>query len=972
MPLLRTIHRFLAVILLMTAATACMAAVNMDAAADNDTDSKVVAYSRQEIRRAYRKAMPPGIKYTRQHPLIIGADWSFPPFSYVNDEGQPAGLLIDIYREVFQRFHIAYEVHMMDRSEAQQQLMQGKVQLITDIDNLPSMRNVYRGQSVVSTYNVAVLCRRSTAMMHSVMLLGQSDTVMVNRESYAYYYLHDCFNDSLPFLLESVTPNVAVNRLLDGTAKYFIWDEAALRSLVTKYNIADVMQIERADVPQGQMRFFSNDTILLNRIDLVMQQLQETNQYQPVYERWMTGTVPQSRNLSTHVVLFAILVIAVVILIFVVLRSSIPSRLKTEFKSIAGIAVDMANCQVIAISVSRLWVYNFAGDFMPKEGIDFSEFLALIHPDDVKTIHQVKKTVDSGAREMPDVRFRMRHYNDPDRQYHNMLAKASIKMRHGHPVYVFLTLQDETGHLHEKKQLDHMLLEFESIPNMSDIGLAYYNAAGKIINRNAAYMRIFSKGKTDRVAAFLDNTRLGELCIMLNGLVLEQDMDTWICAPVDIPQLNLRGTAEVRVRTVWDTRHHSLGYVVSISDLQDTISLHRELAKVDHELSDIKKLLQRYQAEMRFIMRSNKMYAFRWEVGKNVFEMSVNGLYDRRISFDTYVAQLTTDADKDRVMAYLRNPQMYINGPMHDLRALRERYDGDQLKWYDISLLPEYDNDGNYVGVFGVRCDVTDLIETKQRLEEQSERARNSSKLKAHFLASMTHELRTPLNAINGFAEIMPMLDTPEEKKQYVDIMSHSCTQLICLVDNILQISTIDTEGIKFRRQEQDFAKVFLEKAGDMRQYIADPSAVSYRVDTPQKTLIETVDAERILQILDIFVNNAAKFTTHGYVHVGYRADADQLTVYCRDSGCGIPKDQQAKIYDRFFKIDEFAAGTGLGLALAKTIADRMGATIDIYSDEGKGTVMSLTVPLSGLPTEEDLKNTPPETAVEGNTLVRS
>ena len=235
----------------------------------------------------------------------------------------------------------------------------------------------------------------------------------------------------------------------------------------------------------------------------------------------------------------------------------------------------------------------------------------------------------------------------------------------------------------------------------------------------------------------------------------------------------------------------------------------------------------------------------------------------------------------------------------------------------------------------------------EQTLQEQTQRASDAIRQRSIFIANMTHELRTPLNLINGFAEVMQTGATTEEKEQYFTIMQHNCTMLINIIDNILRLSNIDTEGITIRAQRTDFAREFAEGAADMRKYI-DSSRVDYHVETPLSTLPIDVDTEHVMIILDAFVNNAAKNTREGSIRAGFTYDkaARQLTIYCQDTGCGIPADKQQEIFDCFTKVNPFVPGTGIGLYLCRRIADAMNARLEVESKEGEGSTFTLTLPL--------------------------
>ena len=217
----------LLITILLAMSTLCHAQkMNITARRDSDPNVKVMEYTQIQRDSIYRHAAPHGIRYTKKHPFIVVADWTFPPFSYVNDSGEPAGMIIEILRELFSHFHIAHEIRMMDRAEAHRQIAAGTANLMIEVDNLPPMAGVSVGKSVVAGYKVSVLRSKETAMMRSIMLLGKTDTVAVDKGSYTYYYLRDCFKDDIPFTLLSVDHGKVMNDLLSGKVKYFIWEES--------------------------------------------------------------------------------------------------------------------------------------------------------------------------------------------------------------------------------------------------------------------------------------------------------------------------------------------------------------------------------------------------------------------------------------------------------------------------------------------------------------------------------------------------------------------------------------------------------------------------------------------------------------------------------------------------------------------------------------------------------------------------
>lgn len=942
------------VAVIMTAMVGAVCAQEFNTVRDTDMrrPQKVMPYSHEKEREIYRTVSPSGIRYTKRHPVIIAMDWAFPPFSYYNDKGEPTGMLIDVVDQIFSTFRIAYEVRMMSRDETHKKLLTGEADLIIDIDNLPLLEDVKRGASVVADYNVAVMRNKDTKMLRSVMLLDKSDTVMVGRNTYFYIYFNDSFKGDIPFTIEYEDPSVALNRIVRGsTNQFYVWDEVALQALVRKYGVEDKVIIERVDVPQGHLCFYGRDSLLLHELDLTVQHMQATNHYETNYEQWLETKTGDHKTLSAEVVIFALLIVAIVVVIFLLLRATLPNKLKREFRTMMDIGVETANSQLLAVSVRKGYCYNLTGKLVPRKGLPLHELMKLAHPDDVYKMLDAKNKIDNGITDIPPLHLRMRRYGKQDGKWYDMVINSKVKARGRKPIYVYMVLNDETEHKDEQQKLARTLREYSSITDISNVGRAYYDAKGRLTHANKHMIAFFEKGGSGRGEAFVRETSLYELCVKLNGVLLETDMDTYFCAPIDIPELNLKSAAEIRLRTVWNDVHHSDGYVMTLYDKDVVRSLYGDFKDVELSMDKVKDRLHRYQSELRFVMERNKMFPFKWEKGNDFIEVSVNNLFDKRVGFREYVERVGEN-DKENILLALQNPEKYITQPIHVVRQLMGVHVDNPSGWYDVHLLPDYDADGTYRGVFGIRCDISELVRTQEQLRIQTEKALDSGRQKAVFLSNMTHELRTPLNAINGFAEIMSFLTTDDEKKEYVDIMDHNCTMLICLIDNILHLSNSDTEGIKIRPHYVDFAKAFRNGAEEMRRYMVNPE-VSYRIDTPMSSLPIEVDAERIMQMLDILVNNASKFTQKGFVHIGFRYDDGMLAVYCRDTGCGIAKDKQESIFNRFVKLDEFVQGMGLGLALCKNIADAMGARIDLYSQEGEGTVVSITLDLNHV-------NTPP------------
>ena len=684
-----TTHLLITILLAMS--TLCHAQkMNITARRDSDPNVKVMDYTQIQRDSIYRHAAPHGIRYTKKHPFIVVADWTFPPFSYVNDSGEPAGMIIEILRELFSHFHIAHEIRMMDRAEAHRQIAAGTANMMIEVDNLPPMAGVSVGKSVVAGYKVSVLRSKETAMMRSIMLLGKTDTVAVDKGSYTYYYLRDCFKDDIPFTLLSVDHGKVMNDLLSGKVKYFIWEEVALRRLVKRYGVANKVEIEYIDVPEGNLRFFCTDSIILHDLDRTLQHMQEAGQTDAIMQRWTVDNVEEKSNDDLHITVFAILTILFTVAIIALIRTAMSGKLRSEFRTISQTAIEMSDSQMLAINVKRRWVYNIAGNFLPPKGISMGDYLSLIHPHDTDIVYDAIKKIDGGVKEMPVIHLRMHRYDDPQEQWRKVQVHANIKTRHNKPIYVYLTIIDDTEQQEQREQLDRALQEFSSFTQRSDFGIASYDKTGRLINCNQTFLDFFCKGAPDRGEDFVHTTRLRELCVMLNGIVLEKEMDAWICVPIDIPALNLKENVEMRVRAVSDSSHSHHGYVLTIYDQEEVCRLRKEMQDTNYELAETKRKLEKYQAELRFITQHNNMDIFRWQVGHDYFEISGDGLlYNRKMPITDYVASLASDS-RDSFIRAMASPDKELTHPVRYTHHLQRINNKMVDRYFEVNCTPSY------------------------------------------------------------------------------------------------------------------------------------------------------------------------------------------------------------------------------------------------------------------------------------------
>lgn len=239
------------------------------------------------------------------------------------------------------------------------------------------------------------------------------------------------------------------------------------------------------------------------------------------------------------------------------------------------------------------------------------------------------------------------------------------------------------------------------------------------------------------------------------------------------------------------------------------------------------------------------------------------------------------------------------------------------------------------------------LRKAYSRSSEAMEKAEQANQLKSAFLANMSHEIRTPLNAIIGFSSLIAELDlTAEEKEQYANIITTNNELLLKLVNDILDLARIESGGIVFHKEScnlTDLVKTLY------KQHLSDvPEGIEFKEKCPDTPICLYSDKERLYQALENILKNAIKFTSAGFIEIGYEysTNAQDVRLYVQDTGIGISPEDQEAIFERFKKLDDFVQGTGLGLSICQAIVKQLNGRILLQSEKNKGCRISLVFQL--------------------------
>ncbi len=274
--------------------------------------------------------------------------------------------------------------------------------------------------------------------------------------------------------------------------------------------------------------------------------------------------------------------------------------------------------------------------------------------------------------------------------------------------------------------------------------------------------------------------------------------------------------------------------------------------------------------------------------------------------------------------------------------------------WSNVLLK---DETGTVTGIASIGQDITDKKLSEEKLLEAKRRAEESDRLKSVFLSNMSHEIRTPLNTVVGFSELLSEKNLNDKKrKEYFDIVKSSGNKLIEIINDILDISKLETKQFKINKSVCYLNEIMYNTFESFKNSaeLKNKPNLTLQMDFPdflQDFEFES-DTNRIQQVLDNLITNAIKYTEKGTIEFGVTSNLingiQSLEFYVSDTGIGIDEKMYELIFERFRQVEENAYhqyGAGIGLSICKGIVDLLEGKIWVDSKIGEGSKFYFTVP---------------------------
>ena len=583
-----------------------------------------------------------------------------------------------------------------------------------------------------------------------------------------------------------------------------------------------------------------------------------------------------------------------------------------------------------------------------------AEFCRFFHLDDLDNMRSIIFDVCDGKQESGKVAIRSRAAKDSDCRHYEVSISVTCRDENGMPTALMGIQHDVTEEYRRQQKINQLLIRYHTIFNSSMLDMLYYDNKGVLKDINERACKAFGVKSREQV---LDGSFLLENNPFYNQMALDELENSHTGSIVNFD--------DYRKEEIYHV--DELGLNGRMYYESATNPIHNEEGKLEgvymsgHDISEMVNSFHRQQAGLKKLQQgtdSIKQYIANIDYALSVSGVQMVNYYPHSYTFELINRETHTKINMSQLRCirlatprFRRTVNITLNKMDHltkhgIVQAIEiEIHDkkGRQI-WLEFNMVPMLDANGEVERYFGTYRDITDMVETEQRLAVETKKAQETEVLKQAFLTNMSYEIRTPLNNIIGYAGLFTKDHDESDEPFFMEQIKQSTGELLLLVNDILYISRLEANMEEYKREPVDFALTFAGYCQNGLSTIKD--GVQSNIIQPYNRLVVDIDSRHVEMIILRLCKLSCLLTSQGSISISYEYHRCELTIHFEDTGIGFASEVLPHVFEHFTRnIRGGLIGSGLDLPIVQQLAQQMGGTIEIQSDYNQGTSIWISIP---------------------------
>ena len=609
----------------------------------------------------------------------------------------------------------------------------------------------------------------------------------------------------------------------------------------------------------------------------------------------------------------------------------------------------------------RIWFYypatrhycylSEAGDY--EREYNPSEFAKQFYREDLEKMRSIIFDICDGKQDSAKVTLRSSAKKESECNHYEVSISVVSRDDNGLPVSLMGIQHDVTEEHRRQEKIRQLLVRYHTIFNSSMLDMLYYDNHGVLKDINERACAAFNVKNREQV---LDGSFLLENNPFYSQIPLNQMTNTLTGSIIDfhdfdlpeyrLDEFGLKGKMyyESTINPIRNEQGELEGVYMSGRDISEMVnSYHRQQASV-RKLQEGTDSIKQYIANIDYALSVSGVQMVNYYPKSYTFELINRETRKKLHMSQLRCIRLATPRFRRTVNSALnRMDHLTKRGIVQAIEIEIRDKKGRQI-WLLFNMVPMLNEKGEVERYFGTYRDITDMVETEQRLAVETKKAQETEVLKQAFLTNMSYEIRTPLNNIIGYAGLFTGNHEESDEPFFMEQIKNNTSELLLLVNDILYISRLEANMEEYKKEAVDFASKFEEIS--LSGMTTINQAVRPVIVQPYNKLVVDIDTNHLEMIIRRLCNLSCLMTTQGSINVSYEYHRGELTIRIDDTGVGFAPEVMPHIFEHFTRnIRGGLIGSGLDLPIVQLLAQQMGGNIEIQSEYGKGTSVWVSIP---------------------------
>ena len=616
---------------------------------------------------------------------------------------------------------------------------------------------------------------------------------------------------------------------------------------------------------------------------------------------------------------------------------------------------------IMKTSRLRLWFYDPATRhfcYLSEEGeyereYNPADFALFFHREDVDKMRAMVFAICEGKIDTAKVNVRSRAKKESDCRHYEISFSVMSRGDDGLPTSLMAIQHDVTEEYQRQQKINQLLVHYHTIFNSSLLDMLYYDKNGVLTDINERACKAFNVQNREQVLdgsfllknnPFYSQIPLNEMTNTLTGSII--DFHDFDMPEYRLEEFGLKGKMyyESTINPIRDENGELEGIYMSGRDISEMVnSFHRQQDSVK-QLQKGTDSIRQYIANIDYALSVSGVQMVNYYPHSYTFELINRETRQRLRMSQLRCIRLATPRFRRTVNSALnRMDHLTKRGIVQAIEIEIRDKKGRQI-WLLFNMVPILDAEGNVERYFGTYRDITDMVETEQKLAVETKKAQETEVLKQAFLTNMSYEIRTPLNNIIGYAGLFTSDHDESDEPFFMEQIKQSTNELLLLVNDVLYISRLEANMEEYKREATDFASAFEAYCKNGMEGINQ--GVQSVIVQPYNRLVVDIDSRHLEMIIQRLCKLSCLMTTHGSITASYEYHRGELTIHLEDTGIGFSSEVLPHIFEHFTRnIRGGLIGSGLDLPIVQLLTQQMGGNIEIQSDYQKGTSIWVSIP---------------------------